>query len=62
LARRTAGLSALAEEAWDCCADDVDTFRPDNNASDNAKSNLFIAPLMFLIELVVEFSDGDARR
>jgi hypothetical protein len=36
--------------------------RPDNNASDNAKSNLFIAPLMFLIELVVEFPDGDARR
>jgi hypothetical protein len=49
-ARRTAGLSAWGEGVWGFCADDVDAPRPDNNVSDKAKSNLFIAPLFFRIK------------
>jgi len=45
----------LVEVFWGCCADDVDdvdTLSPNNNVSDKAKSNLFIAPLLFLIKIV----------
>jgi hypothetical protein len=40
----------------------MDALRPDNNVSDKAKSNLFIAPLFFRIKIGFEFPDVDARR
>jgi len=41
--------------------DDVDALSPNNNVSDKAISDLFIAPLLLLIKMVFEFPDNDAH-